>query len=146
MLKGILHVIFMCASFPQSFVPRPSSQRYAELPSLRYGTTPTPTATQMMGSGPLRVSMNLEGNGPTGTSRRCNALRNSKRHSSFETAPAADANSNYSEVRGVCEPQREEAPPVVRRVRFAQLPPKCGTAAPGRFDRQLLLTDIMKYV
>lgn len=107
------------SAIKESFVPRTSSQRYAELPSLRYGATPTPTAAQMIGSGPLRVNTNFENSG------RRNILRY-KRCSSYEgTATSLDGFSNYGTESRNYEHVSEEAPQVVRRVRFAELPPKC---------------------
>lgn len=90
----------------QMFVQRSSVQRYAELPSLRYGTTPTPTATQMMGSGPLRVCVSPK----------------ARRSTSFDGRPGGTG--NYCGLRTNAHDFSDEAPPSVRRVHFADLPPK----------------------
>lgn len=99
---------------PQMFVTRPSSQRYAELPSLRYG--PTTAQSQMLGSGPLRVC-----------ARPPTTLRVTKRFSSHELQPSLSAPGLApADLTGrrSCELLKEQAPPIVRRVRFAELPPK----------------------
>ncbi|KAL0279913.1 UNVERIFIED_CONTAM: hypothetical protein PYX00_001368 [Menopon gallinae] len=88
------------------FVQRSSVQRYAELPSLRYGATPTPTATQMLGSGPLRVSVSPK----------------ARRSTSFDGR--LGGTGNYCGLRGNAHDFGDEAPPSVRRVHFADLPPK----------------------